>query len=281
MIIYSPKGLKAQIFTTAAQRPAAKSATILTVLLLAFAPCIRAQNVLSPEREKEIKESGRYYWEECAAFSADEAKSGAFYYLSNKIIADAFKKSIKQDEVLKALEMNANFDNLRQDGKVVLAWIAQDSVFVTIKKPITKTPISQPAPQSETVVPQTQAKADTVTVTPSEPEPIPVSSQNTAMVPVATDNPVLQELSACKNYREVQRVATHNGLVTGESARGFAYPEKCIIAVFAADGTLSALFDAGSSSRIDLLSGKTVQNPEQHYKGNGYNLQYLQQKKIN
>lgn len=272
---------------------------IIILLLLVFAPCIFAQNVLLPERVKEIKESGRYYWEECAAFSADEAKSGAFYYLSNKIIADAVKQSITQDEALKALEVNANFDNLRQDGKVVLAWIAKDSVFVTVKKPIGQTPppasvqskntdidgahpvSTQEPPAQKTVVQQTPVKVDTPTVTAPEPEPepVPVSSQNTAMAPVATDNPVLQELSACKNYKDVQRVARNNGLVVGESARGFAHPEKCIIVVFTAEGTLVALLDTGSNSRIDLLSGKTVQNPEQHYKGNGYKLQYLQQKK--
>ncbi|MDR0537613.1 MAG: hypothetical protein LBH04_06180 [Tannerellaceae bacterium] len=239
---------------------------IIILLLLAFAPCIFAPNVLLPERVKEIKESGWYYWGDCAAFSADEAKSGALYYwskLSEKIIADAVKQSITQDEALKALEMNANFDNLRQDGKVVLAWIAKGSVFVTVKKPIGQ----MPPPAS---VQSTNTDRDSVH---------PVSSQNTAMVPVATDNPVLQELSACKNYKDVQRVARNNGLVAGESARGFAHPEKCIIAVFTAEDTLVALLDTGGNSRTDLLSGKTVQNPEQHYKGNGYKLQYLQQKK--
>jgi hypothetical protein len=76
-------------------------------------------------------------------------------------------------------------------------------------------------------------------------------------------------------------VAKRNGVVSGEinkGSKGFANPSNCIIAVFTADRTLSALLDVGSGSRTDLLSGETIQNPEQYYPQGEYYLLYMQQK---
>ncbi len=96
---------------------------------------------------------------------------------------------------------------------------------------------------------------------------------------VSTNNPILQELAACKNQQEVLRITRANGLVIGrDSSKGLTNPEKCIIAVFSSNGALLALLDVGSNSRMDLLSNKTVQNPEQFYNRNGYSLWYIQQK---
>jgi len=252
---------------------------ILTVSLL---PCfLSAQNNFLPkEQESDIKTSGRYYWDECSDFSAENARQCAFTGLSSRIIEDAVNQSRKQEEVLKAIEMGAHFDNLQQAGKVkILAWIAKDSVFVTTQKPITKTPVTQPAPPITTTSQPPVKEQPAMPQQMAESELVPASSAKTDLNPVSTDDPVLKELIACKNFREVRRVATINGLVRGSkinSSEGFSNPEKCIIAVFAADGTLVALLDTGSGSRTDLLSGKTVQNPEQYYKEN--ELWYLQQK---
>lgn len=246
-------------------------------LIIALLPCfLSAQNYLSKERENEIKISGKYYWDECSDFNAENARQCALTGLSHRVIEDAVNQSRKQDEVLKAIEMGAHFDNLQQEGKIkILAWISRDSVFITTQKTITKTSILSPTPQPETVVTQ-PVKTETTAPAITKPDPVPVS------MPVATGNPVLQELAACENFEEVKRVTTINGFVRGSkinSSEGFDNPEKCIIAVFTDDGTLAALLDTGGSSRTDLLSGKTVQNPEQHYKSSEYNLWYLQEKK--
>ncbi|GHS87518.1 hypothetical protein FACS1894201_08810 [Bacteroidia bacterium] len=265
--MYNFKGLKA----------------IIILLFIAFTPSLSAQNYLSKEREDEIKTSGRYYWDECADFNAENARQCASTGLSSRILVDVVNKSLKQEEILKAIgEMEPHVGNLQQKGKVkILAWIAKDSVFVTTQKPITKMSIPQPTTQPEMVVAQPPAKEETPVPPVAKPAPVPSPSEK--LNQVVTDNPVLQELAACKNHKEVNRVARTNGLVRGSkinSSEGFANPEKCIIAVFfTADDTLAALLDIGSSSRTDLLSGKTVQNPEQHYKGNEYYLWYLQQKK--
>lgn len=233
------------------------------MLIIASVPCLSAQNFLSKERENEIKMLGKYYWGECSDFQEGNAQQCAFAELSNCVIGDAVVLSIKRDEVLKAIEMGANFDRLQQKGKIkILAWIAKDSVFVTITKPITHMPV--------------ETTADLKTPQPDT-EPLSETDVNS----VATNNLVLQKLIDCKTVRDVERVSKMNGLVRGSeinSSKGFANPAKCIIAVFTADGTLSALLDTGSSSRIDLLSGKTVQNPEQTYNKDEYFLWYLQQK---
>jgi hypothetical protein len=274
-----------------------------------FLPCMLfGQNYLAKEKEDEIKVSGKYFWSECSAFKEDEAKQCALTDLSNRVIEDVINQSRKKDEVLKIIEMNANFDQLPQKGKIkILAWIAKDNVFVTTRKSITQTP----APIVQPPVKKEPAPAPVI-----QPQPAPVSEPETVMNPVvtkdsinhqtetiinpvatkdsinhqtetiinpvATDDPVLKKLLDCKTYEEVKRVVTINGFVRGSklnSSAGFANPEKCIIAVFTANGALLALLDKGSSSRTNLLSGKTVQNPEQYYNREEHYLWYLQQKK--
>ena len=229
---------------------------IITTLLITFSSFLHGQNYLSRERENEIKLSEKYYWGECFDFKEVEAKQCALVDLCNQIIKDAVNQSIKVDEILKAIEMSVHFERLQQQGKQkFLAWIEKDSVFVTIKKPITQ--MSEPQPITQTPEQEQELKS------------------------VTTDNTVMQKLVACKTYNEVKRVAIMNGIVRGStinSSKGFTNPEKCIIAVFTLDGTLSALLDVGGSSRTDLISGKTIQNPEQYYNREEYYLLYMQQK---
>ena len=242
---------------------------ITTALLIIFSSSLRGQNYLSREQENKIKLSEKYYWGECSDFKEVEAKQCALVDLCNQIIKTAVNQSIKVDEILKAIEMGVHFEQLQQQGKQkFLAWIEKDSVFVITKKPITQMSESKP-----------------VTQTPVQSDRLLSAARNNAVPdskPMATDNnTVLQKLAACKTYNEVKRIAIMNGLVRGStinSSKGFTNPEKCIIAVFTLDGTLSALLDTGDSSRTDLISGKTIQNPEQYYNQEGYYLLYMQQK---
>lgn len=228
----------------------------LIIIKIAFSSCLFGQNYLSRERENEIKLSEKYYWGECSDFKETEAKQCALVDLSNQIIQKAVNQMKKTDEILKEIETDVHFERLQQQGKIkILAWIEKDSVFVTTKKPITQMSDSKPATQTPIQKPEIKL--------------------------VATGETVLQKLAACKTYSEVKRIAIMNGLVRGStinSSKGFSNPEKCIIAVFTLDGTLSALLDVGGSSRTDLISGKTVQNPEQYYNRGEYYLLYMQQK---
>jgi hypothetical protein len=248
--------------------------SLMLVLLIAVQAPLFGQDYLSKERENEIKISGNYFWGECSDFDEDMAKLCAYDDLSDRIVKDAVMQTIQQDEILKTIETGAHLDRLQQQGKVkILAWIAKDSVLltVTMQRPITQTPATTPT------VPAPVSQPEEEFVAQPEPEPTPIPKATIAL----TNNSVMQQLAACKTYNDVKRVAKKNGVVSGNintGSKGFANPAECIIAVFAADGALSALFDVGNASRIDLLSGNTVQNPEQYYPTEAYSLLYMQQK---
>ena len=243
---------------------------LIAVFTIAIQPLLYGQDYLSKEKENEIKMSGDYYWGEGSDFIEELAKLNASVELSNQIIQDAVGQSEQLEEILKTIDMGAHLGRLPQQGKIkILAWIAKEDVFVTVKRPIMQP--FEPQPISSNPFQEVEE-----TVFYEEEENVFYPEMN----PVATDNPVLRELAACSNYKEVKRVATMNGLVRGEigaGSKGFSNPEDCIIAVFNSDGTLSALFDTGYNSRTDLLSGQTVQNPEQYY--NRDYLWYMQIKK--
>ena len=243
-------------------------------------PPLYGQNILSRERENEIKMSGNYYWGEGSDFVEELAKLSASVELSNQIIKDAVGQSEQLDEILKAIEMSANLDQLPQQGKIkILAWIAKESVMLTVsittQRPITL--MYDPPPVSSNPVQDKIIETERNIVT--EPEPVRTPTMNIAI----TNNPILQEIAACKTYNEVKRVATMHGVVRGViggGSKGFLHPEDCIIAVFTADGTLEALLDTGGSSRTDVLSGNTIDHPDQYYNWGDYYLWYMQQKTV-
>jgi len=248
---------------------------LIAIGAIAFQPCLYGQDFLPKERENEIKMSGKYYWGEGSDFIEEQAKYSASKDLSNQIIQDAVGQMERLNEMLKTIETGVHLDRLPQQGKIkILAWIAKDSVLLTVatQRPITKPKTSQPISSTSIVQPKEE-------ITP-QPEHVPMPVLN----PAKTENPVLQELAACKTYNDVMRVAKTKGLVRGEfggGSKGFSNPENCIIAVFTADGKLTALLDIGDNSRTDVLSGNIIQNPEQYYKSEVYYLWYMQQKVIN
>jgi hypothetical protein len=261
---------------------------IFSLLIALFAsaiqPCLYGQDTLSKERENEIKTSGKYYWGEGADFEEFIAKLTATEDLSNHIFKDVILQTAQQDEILKTVDARQQFGRLQQQGKnKFLAWIAKDSVFITIQRPITQ--ISASKPQQTALEYTAEQPVRTNEILPAA---TPTLQSESVVAPeaeltrVTANNPVLQTLAGCKTYRDVKRIATMNGLVRGEIGKGstgFSNPENCIIAVFTSDGALSALLDNGNDSRTDLLSGNTIQNPEQFYNSGQYYLWYMQVKK--
>ena len=247
---------------------------MFAVFTIAVQPLLFGQDYLSREGENEIKMSGKYYWGEGSDFVEEMAKLNASVELSNHIIKDAVIQSEQLDEILKAIETGVHLERLQQQGKIkILAWIAKDSVMLTVSvttlRPITQ--ITEP----QAIVSEPIKKEAPV---PKQEPTIPAPVRDI----VETNNSVLQELAACRTFNDVRRVANTKGLVRGTiggGSKGFQNPEDCIIAVFTSDGQLAALLDTGSQARIDLLSGKTVQNPEQYYNEGDYLLWYMMQKK--
>lgn len=259
-----------------------KKIKIIIVILISFPSTVFAQNYLTQEQEQSIKLSGRYYWDEGNDFNDVKAYQIALNNLTERIIRDAVYQTKKREEVLKELEMKAQTGRIQQEGMAcVLAWIAKDSVFVTTQRPLNSLQASsrpEETPKVPVVVTQQPNEINnSKNETPPSTKPIAVS-QTSANHKV--DDPVLHELLNCKNYKEVNKVANRRGLVRGDinSADGFDKPELCYIAVFDFDGALVALLDKGDTSRVDVLSGNTIQNPRNYYRNKGYNLLYLQRK---
>ena len=258
-------------------------------LIVALFPCILfAQDYLSEERGDEIRFSGKYFYGIGTHFDADYARRDALTNLNNQIIEVAVSKSIQRDEVLNALEMNIHSGNLRLRGRYrVLVWTAKDSVFVTTTKPLTRLIELVPVAQSPEV-------REEVTPTPPPVQPAPIVHQaekveevavlaqapatQQVTQPVATSNPVLNQMIAAGTLQGVRRIVQRGFIrgAIGEGSSGFTNPEQCIIAVFTTDGTLVALLDVGSGSRIDLISGRVIQNHEEYFRN--YVLWYLLQR---
>lgn len=240
-----------------------KTIKVLMLVMLALPGFVYSQDYLTDEQEYEIKMSDRYYWEEGIDFDKDNAYVNALNALTERVISNIVYQTKEKDEVLKALEMNARFGQIRQEGMAcVLAWIAKDSVFVTVQRPLNT--------EKKPVVDNTLNPEKTQVTSTESPD----VSKN-----VVTD-PVLQELVNCGNYKELKKAVMRRGIVSGElnTSDGFANPGNCLIAVFDSSGNLIALLDKGGNTRVDLKSGQSIQNAEATYRNNGYNLWYLQRK---
>ena len=246
-------------FTPSPFRPFALS-PFRAFLFLSFFALLNAygQEILPKEQEREIKTSGRYYFSECSAFEEAIAKECALKDLTQEVLIDIVRQSIKSDETLikKTIEMRAKTASLSMIGKIkILAWIEKDSVLMsTTSEP---TPMSEPTP------------TPTSTPTP-ESTPTPASTPPPSASTIA--NPVVRDLASCETFDQFRRMADgfkrQGKLIYGASKASFANPDQCLVAVFSPERKLIALLDAGQGARKDLMTGNTIQNAEQHFAGN-------------
>ena len=123
------------------------------------------------------------------------------------------------------------------------------------------TPTPSPTPSS----PPAQTPA-TTTPAPRQ-TPMTLSS---SLAPI--ENPLVRDLATCQTYEQFRRTADgyrrQGKLIYGSNKTSFVYPHRCFIAVFSPDQRLIALLDTGDGARTDLLTGNTIQNSEQHFRGN-------------
>jgi len=107
---------------------------LIVILIIGFQLSSYSQNYLSKEREGEIKTSGKYYWGVASDFNEDDAKKEALSDLANQIISANVLQSVKNNDVLKTMELRAHIDRLQKNEIVsILAWIAKDSIFATVE----------------------------------------------------------------------------------------------------------------------------------------------------
>ena len=232
-------------------------------LLFLFSTNGYGQEIMSTEEEKEIKLSGNYYFGECTASDEAEAKDCALKELTQDLILSVLQQSIneKKEILLKNMEMKVNTAHLPMDGSIkILAYISKDSIYLQNASDGDNTII-----KSEDTVQNIESQ----TVIAKEELQLASTDEN-SFQPIIV-NPVIKDLADVSTYDGFKRKADSwrrkGKLVYGSRKTSFLLPEKCHIAVFSPSGTLIALLGEGNNSRIDLLTGKSVQNPEQQYNG--------------
>jgi len=229
------------------------------------------QDILPKEQEREIKTSGKYYYSECSAFDEADAKECALRDLTQIVIIDMVKQTIKSNEaeVKNAMEMRAQTAKLNLTGRIrILAWIEKDHVQPDTIPIQTSEPAKIPAqtPAPETIPVPIQQLSPPAGPEPAHPEPAHKSD-----ISLIAD-PVVRDLATSETFDQFRRMADkfrrQGKIVYGTNKASFVYPENCFVAVFTTEQKLIALLDTGKNSRIDFLTGKTVQNIEQQFTGN-------------
>ena len=229
------------------------------------------QETLSIEREREIKTTGGYYFAECTAFEESVAKECALRQLTEKVIASLLQQSIrseKPEEMQKIVEMRANMAQLPIIGRVqILAWVSKDSVLLMPANDVkSKTKLVIEAPEKVEPAKVEPAKVEVIQ---ENKEPVTVND-NSSIPSIA--NPVIQDLSTSGTLVQFERKADgwarQGKLIYSSRKTAFVSPNNCHIAIFSSSRTLIALLGEGNASRTNLLTGETIQNPEQHYSGN-------------
>lgn len=239
------------------------------------------QDVLPKEQEREIKTSGKYYFSECSAFDEVDAKECALMDLTQLVLIEMIKQAIQSDEVemKNAMEMRAQTARLNLAGKIrILAWIEKGKVQMG----------TEPTQAlATTIVPaQTSTPEITLATNPiQELEPTPVSTSSSTAISMLSEpepslkpnitiitNPVIRDLVTCATFDQFRRMADgfrrQGKIVYGTNKASFVNLANCLVAVFTTEQKLIALLDAGQDSRMDFLTGKTIQNIEQQFTGN-------------
>lgn len=277
----------------------------ILILLLAVATLCQAQNYLSTDKENEIKGSGNYYWQECTDATYDAAKACATSLLTADL--EMAGKPNAAD-----LAKKACFDQLETRMRVkVLAWMPKSgSIDQSAQTVQTTQTTSQPKtvqigtsqpkqtqqtaqteqPQQQTIqITSVQSKTTqteqpkTIQMTPAQSKQAEAPTQPQTLQVSKNSNvpndPVINALRVCKDYREVRQVVTSKGLMKAErmnSSEGFTNPADCMIAVFnPSTAQLVALLLPGKTDRVDAVSGRTIEDWVYKYSTDQYNLWYL------
>ena len=251
---------------------------MLTAAFIFFA-AINAygQEVLSTQREREIKVSGKYYFAECTAFDEAVAKDCALRDLTQKVITALVQQSIRsEEEMKKVVEMRANMAHLPMIGRVqILAWVAKDSIFI-MQENDTKPEANPEKAAPEKVEPEKvePEKIEPEKIEPEkiEPEKVEPEKEVDRSSKPAIVNPIIQDLSTSETLTQFERkadgYARQGKLLYSGRKTAFTRPDNCHIAIFSSSRTLIAILDKGNASRTNLMTGETIKNPEQHYSGN-------------
>jgi len=258
---------------------------LTAVILFLSASKVCGQEILHKEQEREIKLSGKYYYSECSSLNETDAKECAIRDLTQLVIIDMIKLTLKSDEaeIKKAMEMQVQTARLNLTGRIrILAWIPKDNVLTDAKQPVTQD-AAQSQESASTAITQIQKVAEKQESTATREVAVNSMTTNTEVTttePKPTtkpelskiDNPIVRDLASCETFDKFRRTADgfkrQGKIVYGTNKTAFSNSDNCHVAVFTPEQKLVALLDTGKDSRTDFLTGQTIQNMEQRFVGN-------------
>ncbi|MCL2072764.1 MAG: hypothetical protein FWH18_02490 [Marinilabiliaceae bacterium] len=247
---------------------------VLSLMIFAF-NAYSQRSITSQEYEKIITTDAYYYGRSDFDLPLDKAKKQAREELINQI--SEVEKSINENELIK----RANYVKFEVEGNRtrIILYIPKDSLH--IEHVVEKTSVKKKSfknNNTETVQPKDVIKEPTVeksleveteksVLTISEITTV-VTESDTKPVKIESNNEIINTLSQIRNFNDfciqLNRYKHQGKLFDSQSGVAPDVLENCMMAIFQNE-VLEALYDSGSTSRKDFLSGKTIQNPMEYY----------------
>ena len=247
-----------------------KNRILIVLILISSVFNVYSQRNITQEEYKKIITTDTYFWGRSDFdLPLDAAKKQAQEEFVKEI--SKIEKSISESDLLK----RADYVKLEVEGNRtrIIVFIPKDSLYMervvdTLKRVddeivirygtnIVEEPKKATEPSSEIVVRYPTTKPTSV------PAPAPVS------VPIESGNEIIDTLLRIAEYdnfcMQLNKYKRQGKLFDNQSGTAPDRLENCMIAIFKND-VLEALYDKGSMSRKDFLTGKIIQNPEDNYK---------------
>jgi len=222
----------------------------LSAIIMCYAFNLYSQRSITQDEYKKIITTDAYYWGRSDFdLPLDTAKKQAREEFINQI--SEFAKSINQNDLMK----RANYVKLEVEGNRtrIILYMPKDSLYI---ERVVETP-KEPEPKPQIVEPK-----------PVVTKPV-VTAPEQKTVKIESGNEIIRTLSQIADFDsfciQLNRYKRQGLLFDSQSGKAPDKLENCIMAIFEND-VLEALYDSGSASRKDFLSGKTVQKPEDIYK---------------
>jgi len=252
-----------------------KNKILLSLILTYSMFNVYSQRNITPEEYKKIITTDAYYWGRSDFdLPTDAAKKQALEELINQI--SEFEKSIIKNDLMK----KAKYVKFEVEGnrKRIICYLPKDSLYIEHimdlmtdgKEPVNENKtdtVQRKEVFQEFVIENTQE---------TEPEkttetilPIVETKSVPEIVPDNNSNEIINTLSKIYNFNnfcvQLNRYKRQGKLYDSQNGKAPDVLENCIMAIFKND-VLEAIYDTGSISRKNLLTGETIQKPEDNYK---------------
>jgi len=268
-----------------------KNRTLILLISMCSMLSVYSQRNITQEEYKKIITTDTYFWGRSDFdLPLDAAKKQAYEELKNEM--SKIEQSINESDLLKKatlVKLEVEGDRTR-----IIVFIPKDSLYmervvdtvksvneesvirykkdVAVEKSVTEKPKETTEPSSEIIVRYPTTKPTSVPAPPapvSAPISVSASAPTSAPAPMKSGNEIIDTLLRIAEYDnfcvQLNKYKRQGKLFDNQSGTAPDKLENCMIAIFKND-VLEALYDKGSISRKDFLTGKTIQKPEDDYK---------------